>query len=47
MGCFMTKQAVNPDFSDIGICVSELGGNSMPERVKRDFCWQANAGLEQ
>lgn len=47
MAGFMPKQAVNPDFSDIGIRVSKLGGDDMPERVKRDFCWQADTGLEQ
>ncbi|GBR28711.1 hypothetical protein AA0473_1823 [Acetobacter orleanensis NRIC 0473] len=47
MGGFMPKQAVNPHLSDICIRVSELRRDCVPERVKRDFCWQTNAGLEQ
>lgn len=43
----MAKQAVYPYLPDIGIRVSELCGNGVPEGMKRDFCWQANPGFEQ
>lgn len=42
MAGFMPKHGINPQFTDMGFLISELGGNSMAEGMKRHIFRDAN-----